>query len=201
MQTAPREATIIRPDAWDHWPVYWSGIWVGALAALATALVIGLTAIAVGAHQMSPERGITSWRDVGLGGLIFTVAGAFFSGVVGGWVATRIAGIRRSESAALHGAIVWVLVVPILLALATLGAGSYFGGWYSSLAGTPVWATPSTMSVDPNAATAVRNGALGALTALLIGLMGSVVGGWMGSGERMTVSGRTRATTTTRRAA
>ncbi len=31
-----------------------------------------------------------------------------------------------------------------------------------------------------------RNVALGAVTALLLGLMGSVVGGWMASGEPMT---------------
>ena len=138
---------------------------------------------------------------MGLGGLIFVVLGAFFAGVVGGWVATRIAGIRRAESAALHGAIVWLVGVPILLALAAFGAGTYFGSWYSSLAGVPAWATPSNVSVDPAAATAARNGALGALTSLLIGLMGSVVGGWMGSGERMAVTTRTRATTVTRRVA
>jgi len=201
METTPREATIIRPDAWDHWPVYWSGIWVGVLAALATALLIGLIAIAVGAHQMSPTPRIANWRDVGLGSLIFVVLGAFFAGVVGGWVATRIAGIHRAESAALHGAIVWLVGVPILLALAAFGAGTYFGSWYSSLAGVPAWATPSNVSVDPAAATAARNGALGALTSLLIGLMGSVVGGWMGSGERMAVTTRTRATTVTRRVA
>jgi len=39
-----------------------------------------------------------------------------------------------------------------------------------------------------------RNGALGALTALLLGLVGSVVGGWMASGEPMTFTyHRTRA--------
>jgi len=33
---------------------------------------------------------------------------------------------------------------------------------------------------------AVRNAALGAVTALLLGLVGSVIGGWMASGEPMT---------------
>jgi len=41
--------------------------------------------------------------------------------------------------------------------------------------------------VESAAALAARNAALGALTALLLGLVGSVVGGWMGSGERMTL--------------
>jgi hypothetical protein len=30
--------------------------------------------------------------------------------------------------------------VPILVVLASLGAGSYLGGWYAGLAGSPVWA-------------------------------------------------------------
>src|SRR4051812_10761608 len=33
-------------DAWVQWPVYWSAVWVGALAALATALVCGLIGLA-----------------------------------------------------------------------------------------------------------------------------------------------------------
>src|SRR5688572_26138465 len=97
METVPREATVIRPDSWAHWPVYWSGIWVGVLAALALALVFGLAAIAVGAHQMSPTPRFARWGDVGLGALAFAVAGAFFAGALGAWIAVRIAGIRRSE--------------------------------------------------------------------------------------------------------
>ena len=201
METNPREATIIRPDAWVHWPVHWSGIWVGALAALATALIIGLVAIALGAHQMSPTPRIANWRDVGLGGLIFAVIGAFFAGVVGGWVATRIAGIRRAEPAALHGAIVWLVGVPITLLLAALGAGTFLGAWYSGLVGVPAWATPSNVAVDPAAATAAKNGAIGAVVAMLISLMGSVLGGWMASGEPMTLAAHEREVMVTRRAA
>ena len=46
-----------------------------------------------------------------------------------------------------------------------------------------------------------RNGALGALTALLVSLMGSVIGGWMASGEPMTVATTTRQRTVERRVA
>ena len=41
-----------------------------------------------------------------------------------------------------------------------------------------------------------RNGAMAAFAALLLGLIGSVIGGWMASGERMTFTHyRTRTTT------
>ena len=40
----------VSTDTSRPWIVNWTGIWVGALAALATALILGLIAIAVGAH-------------------------------------------------------------------------------------------------------------------------------------------------------
>jgi hypothetical protein len=175
-------------DGSQPWIVNWTGIWVGALAALATALIFGLVAIAVGAHQLGPGARIDKWSDVRMGTLIFSVVGAFASFVVGGWVAGKIAGVRRAETASLHGAIVWVVALPLLLLLTALGAGAYFGSWYGGLAGSPSWVTQaSTAAADPRAAAIARNSALGALTALLLGLMGGVLGGWLASGESMTL--------------
>lgn len=194
-----REPVVVvsQAETWVPWPVSWSAIWVGALAAIALALLFGLVGIALGLHLLGPSGRIVDWHKFGIGALIFSVCGAFFSGVVGGWVAGKIAGILRSEPAMLHGAIVWLVTVPLLLALAALGAGSYFGGWYGGLAGQAVWAPPPSVPSPPlepaaraaaeqEAARVTRNSALGAVTALLLGLVGSVLGGWMASGEPMT---------------
>lgn len=185
-----REAVVTIPvsERRDAWPVYWSAVWVGALSALALALIIGLIAVAVGAHELNPARRVVTMHDVTIGALVFSVVGAFFAFVLGGWVAATIAGLRRAEPAMLHGAIVWLLVVPMLLVLAALGAGNYFGAWFGGLAGTPAWVTPTAAAADPQAAQAARTGALGAVAALLIGLVGSVIGGWMASGEPMTLA-------------
>ena len=170
------------------WFVSWTGVWIGVLAALAAALILGLIAIAVGAHQVGPGARIDKWSDVRMGTLIFSVFGAFMSFVLGGWVAGKIAGLRRAETASLHGAIVWVVALPLLLLLTALGAGAYFGSWYGGLAGSPSWVTQaSTAAADPRAAVIARNSALGAVTALLLGLMGGVLGGWLASGEPMTL--------------
>jgi uncharacterized membrane protein YeaQ/YmgE (transglycosylase-associated protein family) len=94
----------------------------------------------------------------------------------------------------LHGAIAWLLTIPMLLLLASLGAADYFGVWYHGLAGTPVWVSPAVVADPQAAAVLARNAALAALTSLLLGLVGSVVGGWMASGEPMTFTyHRTRA--------
>ena len=167
------------------WPLSWSGVWVGALSAIALALVAGLVGIAVGAHRVGQPLG--AWRDMSFLALAWSVLGAFISFVVGGWAAAKVAGLRRSESAMLHGAIAWLIAVPILLVMASLGAAAYLGTWYGGLAGTPAWAAPAAVALqDPSAAIAARNAALAAVTALLLGLVGGVIGGWMGSGEPMT---------------
>lgn len=172
----------------NSWPVDWSAIWVGALAAVAVAMIFGLIGIAIGAHQVGKK--IVHVNDLGLGGLIFSVAGAFFSFVIGGWIAAKMAGLRRAETASLQGTITWLVALPLFLILAALGAAGFFGGWMGGLAGTPVWASSSAVTADPDAAAIARNGALGAVTALLIGLVGSLIGGWMASGEPMKLTYR-----------
>jgi len=168
------------------WPLSWSAVWVGTLSAVALALIFGLVAIAVGAHRVGQPFG--TWRGVSFLALAFSVLGSFLAFALGGWVAAKVAGLRRSETAMLHGAIAWLVAVPILVALASMGAVSYFGGWYGGLAGLPPAAAAQAFAAaqDPAVAMAARNTALAAVTALLLGLMGGVVGGWMGSGEPMT---------------
>jgi hypothetical protein len=167
---------------WRPWPI-WSAVWVGALSALAVGLIIGLIGYAVGAHQLAGPRTMT-FKNIRLVTMLFNVAGAFFAFVVGGWVAARIAGLRRAEPAMLHGAVAWLITIPMMLLLGALGATAMYGSWYSGLvAGTPTWATtaPST----PELAAAVRNSALATVGAMLLGLVGAVIGGWMASGEPM----------------
>ncbi len=181
---------IIAPGgtATRAWPVYWSAIWIGALSALAVGLIFGFIGTALGAHQVGKK--IVNLHDLSFWGLVFSVAGAFFSFVVGGWVASSIAGFRRAEDAALHGAIAWLVAQPMFLILAAFGAASFFGTWYSGLAGTPVWASSSSVTADPNAAMVARNSAIGVVTAMLIGLVGSCIGGWLASGEPMSLTYR-----------
>jgi hypothetical protein len=160
----------------------------------------------MGAHQLGPGGRILKWSDVGLGALVFAVAGGFFSFVVGGWVAGKINGFRHAETDMLQGALVWLLAVPLLVALAAVGAGNLFGPWFGGLAGTPPWVGQNAVAADPTAAAAARNAALLAVTALLVGLVGSVLGGWLASGEPMTLRLRSaaaagRLTNTVRRTA
>src|SRR4029453_10446473 len=82
----PRRQIMDSPyePGWRPWPVSWSGIWIGALSALAVGLIIGLIGYAMGAHQFTAPR-TTTWRNVRVLTMIFNIGGAFFAFVVGGW--------------------------------------------------------------------------------------------------------------------
>jgi len=185
--TAVMDTQYPTEGTWRAWPLSWSGVWVGALAALALGLIIGLIGYAVGAHEMSTR--IVRWNTVKLLSISFSIAGAFFSFVLGGWAAARVAGIRRAEPAMLHGVIAFLVTVPMLLMLASFGATARYGGWYAGLGGTPAWVSATVAAAaDPDAAAAARNAALTSVAALLLGLVGSVLGGWMASGEPMSLT-------------
>jgi len=169
-------------ENWRPWPI-WSAVFVGALTALAVGLIIGLIGYAIGAHQFAGPR-IATWKNVRLITTVFNVGGAFFAFVAGGWVAARIAGFRRAEPAMLHGAVVWLITIPAMLVFAALGAGASYGGWYGGLVTSPAWMA-QLPAAGGDVAAAVRNTALATVTALLLGLVGSVLGGWMASGEPM----------------
>lgn len=228
VETRLREARAeVEYEKWVHWPINWSAVFVGSLASLAAVLIFGLIGIALGAHLLGPENRVVDLKNLGIGALVFSIAGAFFAFVIGGWVAGRIAGTLHAEPGMLHGAISWLVATPVLLIMAGIGAGSLFGGWYAGLSGTPSTASnTSSMPFDkpePLSANATeqeridhqkavdeynnkvrqwredtprvtRNTALGALTALLLGVVGSVIGGWLASGEPMNFTHhRTRA--------
>ncbi len=160
---------------------------VGALAAIVAVVLFGLIGTAIGAHKTGVEGRITSWSGVGFLGIAWAVLSSFFAFVIGGWIAARIAGIDRSEDAALHGALAWLLGIALMCAAAAF-SGAIFNGWYASLAPAPAVPAVPGQPVDPNAAIAARNGALAAVTAILIGLMGAGIGGWLASGEPMRIA-------------
>jgi hypothetical protein len=173
-----------------HWPINWSAVFAGSLAALAIAVIAGLASVAVGAQMVGHGESVTSWHRVQVGGLIWAVCSAFFSFVAGGWVAGKITGHTICEHSMLHAALAWCVSIPFFILITALGAGSYLGGWYGGLAGTPAWVVtnPSTIPAA-DAYAIVRNNALGALSALVLGLIGSVLGGWMASGQSMILWG------------
>src|SRR5437870_12986513 len=179
--------TVVRGDSWTAWPVYWTPVIVGALASVVAVVLFGVVGTAVGSWKAGNEGRITDFGGIGRAAVAYAVFASFLACVIGGWVTARIAGIRRAEPAILRAAIAFLVAWVVLMALASFG-GAVFNGWYAGLAPSAAVPTQAGQPVDPNAAKAAAAAATAAAVAILLGLVGSVVGGWMASGERMDFS-------------
>jgi len=180
-------STVVREESWTAWPVYWTPVIVGALASVVAVVLFGVVGTAVGSWKAGNEGRITDFSGIARVAVAYAVFASFLAFVIGGWVTARIAGIRRAEPAILHAAISFLVATVTLLAMASFG-GAVFSGWYAGLAPSSAAPTGTAQPIDPNAAKAAAAGATAAAVAILLGLAGSVVGGWMGSGERMDFS-------------
>lgn len=147
-----------------------SAIWTGALAALAAGLVFGLGGIVLQAHPLGAAPS-EDWQEIRFVAAMASVLGAFFAGIIGGWAAGKMLEPRDAMPTILNGAMAWLLTVPLLLLPAGLVAGGEVGRWYAGLGGAPMWVTMTVLGLDPEVASIV--------TAPLVGLVGTVVGGWM----------------------
>jgi hypothetical protein len=175
--------------SWTGWHLDWGAVWVGALAMLVAGALFSLVALGVGAQKAVDAR-VLKWADVPLVTIAFSVFGAFLASAIGAWVAGRMSGARLAEPAILHGVVAWLVLMGIVMALAAMtGAHTFAGGYLGNLtppgAPAPTGAGGGPAVVDPNAALAIRNAAIGSVLGILIGLMGAVVGAWIASGERL----------------
>ena len=134
--------TVVREDSWTAWPVYWTPVIVGALAAAVAVVLFGIIGTAVGSWKAGNEGRVTDFSGIGRVAVAYAVFASFFAFVIGGWVTARVAGIRRAEAAILHAAIAFLVATLVLVALASFG-GAVFNGWYAGLAPSPVVPTPT----------------------------------------------------------
>jgi len=100
--------------------VSWSSIVAGVLAAFGLFVLFGAIAVAAGLTADQPKFG----REIALiiTGL-FGVVGFFAGGFIAAWTAD----VDETESAVLHGFLVWALFVVLLVAFVAMGAGNALG--------------------------------------------------------------------------
>jgi hypothetical protein len=184
--------------------VRWGPILAGLVSALATLLVLSLLGVAVGltAATGDPAGGAngaaTRTGNYGLGATIWAAVSALIAFFVGGYVAGRTAGVRGKSNGWINGALVWAVTLPLLLWLAASGLSGFLnaigfnlGGFVDTVntASQNVANTGSATAAAPNAdpaevqrtAESARNGAWGALAALVLGLIAAGLGGLLGS--------------------
>jgi membrane associated rhomboid family serine protease len=159
--------------------VNWRAITAGALAAVATFLLLGL--LALGIDLLADETGASDWISAVIGAISF---------LVGGYVAGRLLDHQREERSEgrrglINGLLSWALATVIILVLSGLGMGQLFGP-VGDLLGP----------LDPELISdAARDAALGAFFTLLLWALASALGGYLGekANDRRTTTHRTPA--------
>ena len=139
--------------------ISWSSIVAGVLAAFGLFILFGGIGLASGLEADQPKFG----KEVGLviSGL-FGIIGFFAGGFIAAWTAD----VDETESAVLHGFLVWALFVVMLVALVAFGASSALGEAGNIFSG----------AFTANDAEALSDAAWSSVFALVIAVASSILG-------------------------
>lgn len=112
-------------------PVSWSAIFASLAVAISVMLLFTLAGVAVGVSGADPADGpgaitmaAATWQTISM----------LIAAVVGGYVAARLSGLRRTADGLLHGAVSWGATTLLYAALATTALGTLTAGMFGLLA-------------------------------------------------------------------
>ena len=158
-------------------------------------LVLSLVGVAIGATTVNAGAAAQGNANANSGAGAFSAIWAGISAIlaflVGGYMAGRTAAVHERGWAALNGALVFLLALPILLWLATQGLGALIGNASHIASGLGVnlgqigaTASGAAKSITPaqaqQAADTARTTAWGTLIGLLLGCGAAALGGTLG---------------------
>jgi hypothetical protein len=200
------------PDGFDRAldRVHWGPIVAGLLTAMSALLLLSLLGLAIGLTTLNAGAAATQGgppADAGRNSAIWAAISGILAFALGGYVAGRTAALFNRGWGALHGALVFMLAVPLILWLAGQGLGTVLGSLGNlsgALASNPDaaqvaqgaadQAQSAAQNVQPGdiarAAEAARNTAWGTLAGSLVAVAASALGGSLGT-RHPTVRART----------
>lgn len=193
--TRRHEAYESRPFAEPHYEVRnvendrvrWGSIWAGLFTTVTSMLLLGIAGVAIGLASVDPnaaaQGGITP--EAGLAAGIWGGVAAVIAFFLGGYLAGRSAAVFSRGWGAVNGALVFVVAIPVMLLLATMGLGGLLGSLGNLVPNVnPAAIAPAggMPSVDVAATTAaVRDGAWGTLIGAILALGAAAAGGAAGA--------------------
>lgn len=130
--------------------VSWGAILAGVAIALGLMVFFTTLGIGFGAASIDPLYNEDAPGGLGTGSAIYIVITQLISLFVGGWVASRLAGVPREPTSLIHGAAVWALSTLILAYLAISGAGAAFGAATTVLKNSAQAAISAGQAVIPD---------------------------------------------------
>ena len=174
--------------------VRWGPIWAGLLSAFFALLVLSLLGLALGASTVNAGQAVqgAGAQNAGSYSAIWAGISAILAFLIGGYVAGRTAAVHERGWAALNGALVFLLALPLLLWLASQGLGALIGnanhiagGLGINLGQLGATATGAAKAITPaqaqQAADTARTTAWGTLIGLLLGCGAAALGGTLGT--------------------
>jgi len=188
--------------------VRWGPIMAGLATALTSLLMLSLLGLAFGLTVVNAgDAAAQGGTPEGLGrnSAIWGAISGLIAFLLGGWVAGRSAAVFDRGWGALNGALVFLVAVPVILWLASMGLGTVLGslgsfagslnpdpGTTQNVAEQARQAAQNTQPAEvARAAETARNTAWWTLLGMVLGLGASAVGGMLGTRRELEVDRRT----------
>ena len=117
-------------------PISWPAIFASLAVGISVMLLLTLAGVAIGVSVVEP--GSDGPRAITMGAATWQTISMLIAAIVGGYVAARLSGLRRTADGVLHGAVSWGATTLLYAALATTALGTLTAGMFGLLApGTP----------------------------------------------------------------
>lgn len=131
-------------------PVSWPAIFASLAVGISVMLLLTLAGVAVGISVV--DAGPDGPRAITMGAATWQTISMLVAAIVGGYVAARLSGLRRTADGVLHGAVSWGATTVLYAALATTALGTLTAGMFGLLApGTPERAAAAATSTADRA--------------------------------------------------
>ena len=114
-------------------PVSWAAIFASLAVGISVMLLLTLAGVAVGVSAADPGDGP---HAITMGAATWQTLSMLIAAIVGGYVAARLSGLRRTADGVLHGAVSWGATTLLYAVLATTALGSLTAGMFGLLAPT-----------------------------------------------------------------
>jgi hypothetical protein len=133
-------------------PISWPAIFASLAVGISVMLLLTLAGFAIGISVV--DAGGDSPRAITMAAAAWQTISMFIAASVGGFVAARLSGLRRTADGVLHGAVSWGATTLLYAALATTALGTLTAGMFGLLAPAGPEKAPAAVSgaLDPSEA-------------------------------------------------
>lgn len=119
------------PDRIPLAPISWAAIFASLAVGISIMLLLTLAGVAIG---LTTVDGGENARAITMGAAAWQTISMLIAAIIGGYVAARLSGLRRTADGILHGAVSWGATTVLYAALATTAIGTLTAGMFGLLA-------------------------------------------------------------------